>query len=275
MGHASINPYPIIAQRGRVILSGYGADPVLASLRLGHIRKRIREKRFWQLAKDLTAYFSADGRFSRLYLGRHWQRLVHPNRPAEEYPEWLNPELEKRLNLRDRWEQAGTAYRQTNNSVRPEAYRALAGPGWVAAFASADPGATHHQVECRHPFFDSRLVKFLLALPALPWCADKEILREAMRGVLPDEVRLRRKSPLHTDPIHAALQRPETKWVDAFEATPGLEKYVVRSRMPKLLGVQDALNSWVNLRPISLSFWLQRFKKLGYHQSSNSSGGSA
>jgi asparagine synthase (glutamine-hydrolysing) len=275
MGYSLINPIPMVVARGRVILSGYGADPVLASLRLGHIRKRIREKQFWQLAKDLTAYLSVDGRFSRLYLGGYWQKLRHPNSYKENYPEWLNPELEKRLNLRERWERIDATYYQTNNSVRPEAYRALTAPGWVNSFESGDAGATHYPVEGRHPFFDLRLVKFLLALPALPWCADKEILRRAMRGILPDEVRLRQKSPLQGDPIDAALQRPESKWVDSFEAAPELEAYVERSKIPRLFGVQDMMNSWVNLRPISLSFWLQRFKTLSYHRTSNSYGGSA
>ena len=77
-------------------------------------------------------------------------------------------------------------------------------------------------LEVCHPFFDLRLVDFLLALPVLPWCSDKELLREAARGILPDTVRLRRKSPLLADPLIALLQQPASAWVDSFEGVPEL-----------------------------------------------------
>src|SRR6202008_2887737 len=98
-------------------------------------------------------------------------------------------------------------------------------PMWATLFEGYDAGVTGVPVEVRHPFFDLRLVAFLLALPALPWCSDKELLREAARGVLPDEVRLRRKSPLLADPLIALLQQPESAWVDSFESVPELGRY--------------------------------------------------
>ena len=83
-------------------------------------------------------------------------------------------------------------------------------PIWPTLFEGYDPGVTRVPVEVCYPFFDLRLVDFLLALPALPWCSDKELLREAARSILPDAVRLRRKSPLLADPLIALLQRPES-----------------------------------------------------------------
>ena len=67
-----------------------------------------------------------------------------------------------------------------------------------------------------------------MALPTLPWCSDKEILREAGRNVLPDAVRVRRKSPLLADPLITLLQCPESAWVTQFEQLPELEEYLVR-----------------------------------------------
>ena len=43
------------------------------------------------------------------------------------------------------------------------------------------------------PFFDLRVLMYLLAIPPLPWCDNKEVLRSAMAGSLPDAVRSRRK----------------------------------------------------------------------------------
>ena len=106
-------------------------------------------------------------------------------------------------------------------------------------------------------FFDLRLVNFLLALPALQWCSDKQLLREAARGILPDAVRLRRKSPLLRDPLIALLERQESAWVDSFEASPELGRYVERRLIPKVFEEKDAWAAWIHLRPLSLNFWLQ------------------
>src|SRR5262249_61019986 len=116
------------------------------------------------------------------------------------------------------------------------AYEAMVDPSWPDMFARFDPGVTRILLEVRHPFFDLRLVSFLLGLPALPWCSDKELLREAARGILPDAVRVRRKSPLSADPLVALLQRPESAWVDSFEAVPALGRYVERRLVPIVFG---------------------------------------
>jgi len=128
---------------------------------------------------------------------------------------------------------------------------------WASLFEGYDAGVTRVPVEVRHPFFDLRLVKFLLALPALPWCSDKELLREAARGILPDAVRLRRKSPLLADPLIAILQRPEAAWLDSFEAVSELGRYVERRLIPKVFGERDPWSAWTHLRPFSLNFWLR------------------
>jgi len=127
---------------------------------------------------------------------------------------------------------------------------------WAALFDIYDPGVTRVPVEVRHPFFDVRLVNFLLALPALPWCSDKQLLRENAKGALPDAVRLRRKSPLPADPLVALLDRQESSWVDSFQAVPELSRYVERRLIPKVFKERDIWNAWIHLRPLSLNFWL-------------------
>ncbi len=273
MGYSGASPLADIAARGRIVLTGMGADPLLASSRLNHFRRLIKAKQFGRIAKDLVGYFSAEGRFSRLYLRGHWDKFLHPQTALEQYPPWINPEFEKRLNLRDRWEDINSGIR-SNNSARPEAYRSLTSPQWVRLLEAGDPGTTRYPMEVRQPFFDIRLVRFLLALPVMPWCADKEILRQASRGILPEEVRLRRKTPLAADPIIAALQRQESDWVDHFKAAPGLSSYVVQSRIPRLSGTTDTGISWVHLRAISLNFWLQRMGVMLYNFESRNAGGS-
>ncbi len=76
------------------------------------------------------------------------------------------------------------------------------------------PGVTHCPVEVRHPFFDLRVVNYLLALPPFPLFFEKRLLREAVAGRLPERIRTRRKSPLAGDPLLAHLGQRHTPWMD-------------------------------------------------------------
>jgi asparagine synthase (glutamine-hydrolysing) len=65
-----------------------------------------------------------------------------------------------------------------------------------------------HSVEARVPFLDHELVEFCARIP--PRCKmkrlrEKHILRRAMEGVLPDEIRWRRKWP---------MQLPTRAWLN-------------------------------------------------------------
>jgi asparagine synthase (glutamine-hydrolysing) len=246
-----------IVTSSRVGLTGYGGDPTLCGRISVHFRHLIKKKQFGCVLADAMKYFMAEGRFSRLYLRKRWHITFATSSETPRYPVWLNEDLEKRLGLRERWEAIGNAATSAG-SARPEAYQAMVAPMWQNLFEEHDAGNSGVLVDIRHPFFDLRLVNFLLALPRLPWCCDKQLLREAGRGLLPDAVRLRRKSPLLSDPLVARLQLPESAWVDRFEPVPGLENYTARNRIPIVHGEKDPWAAWTNLRPLSLNFWLPR-----------------
>jgi asparagine synthase (glutamine-hydrolysing) len=245
-----------IAARSRVVLTGFGADPALSCLLSVHFLDLLKKGQFGRALVGAMRYLADEGRLSRLYLRTRWQRWLASQGQAPHYPGWLNPDLEKRLGLRERWDALARTF-TPNTAVRPVAYEAMVDPVWPTLFEGGDCGVTRVPVEVCHPFFDLRLADFLLALPALPWCSDKELLRETARGILPDAVRLRRKSPLIADPLIALLQRPESAWVDSFEGVPELTRYVERRLVPKVFGEKDAWTAWIHLRPLSLNFWLR------------------
>jgi len=245
-----------IAIRNRVALTGYGGDPAFSCLLSVHFSQLLKAKKIGRALVDLMRYLAVEGRFSRLYLRTRWNKWFGGKSQVPRYPEWLNPDLEKRLSLRERWE-AWMSAPPPKETARRTAYEAIVDPSWPNLFEGYDSGATGIPLEVRHPFFDLRLVKFLLALPALPWCSDKQLLREAARGILPDAVRLRRKSPLLADPLIALLQQKESAWVDSFAAVPELGCYVVRERIPRAFGEKDPWTAWIHLRPLSLNFWLR------------------
>ena len=244
-----------IALRKRVVLTGFGADPALSCLLTAHFLQMFKQRQFGRALWEAMRYLMAERRFSRLYLRTRWRRWFASKVQSSDYPEWLNPDLEKRLRLRERWKTLSESPTQ-HAAVRPVAYGAMLDAMWPDLFEGYDAGVTHVPVEVCHPFFDLRLVDFLLALPALPWCSDKELLRQAARGILPEAVRLRRKSALPAEPLVALLERPESAGVDFFEAVPELRQYVERQLVPKVFGERDAWSAWIHLRPLSLNRWL-------------------
>jgi asparagine synthase (glutamine-hydrolysing) len=48
----------------------------------------------------------------------------------------------------------------------------------------------------RFPLLDERVLNFALAIPPVPWCQRKELLRVTMRDALPAEVLVRSKTPV-------------------------------------------------------------------------------
>jgi asparagine synthase (glutamine-hydrolysing) len=245
-----------VAARNRVALTGFGADPAFSCLLSAHFLKLLKSRQIRRVLGDARRYLATQGRLSRFYVRTRIHRWFASEKETSWYPGWLNKDLEKRFALRERWEtlRCGPA---PNGAPRRTAYEAMVDPSWPNLFEGYDPGVTGVAVEVRHPFFDLRLVEFLLALPALPWCSDKELLREAARGILPEAVRLRPKSPLLRDPLVALLERPESAWVDSFEAVPDLGRYVERRLIPKVFGEKDPWSAWIHLRPLSLNFWLR------------------
>jgi asparagine synthase (glutamine-hydrolysing) len=251
-----------IAQGARVVLTGFGGDPALSSRISRHVRGLARQRRYGRLALDVGRYLAAEGRLSRLYLGGRFRRLSSRRRPGI-FPEWLNPELEKRLDLRTRW-QSFTGQSPAEGAVRPEAHSALHSPVWSYTFEGLDAGATGVALEARHPFFDLRLLRYLLSLPALPWCSDKEILRVAMKSHLPEQVRLRRKTPMVNHPYVALRKDVATTLQERFFPVPELTRFVRPERL--FDHIDNDQTNWIGLvatlRPVSLNFWLKTLSAL-------------
>jgi asparagine synthase (glutamine-hydrolysing) len=246
-----------IAAHGRVALTGHGCDPALMGSP-AYAAALVRTGHWAQLAADL-GHALACGSLPKVGFRARLRRWRTRRQPPPTLPPWINPRLAKRLDLAERWSRF-QAQERSVHPRRPESWRALTAPFWPGFFELYDAGVTGVPGEHWHPFFDLRVMGYLLAIPAIPWCDNKAILRLAMRGLLPEAIRGRPKTPLGDDPYRALLQREESAWVDRFEAAPDLHAFVVRERIPPLFreGNSDAI--WNNLRPLSLNYWLQRRK---------------
>ncbi|HEY3120314.1 MAG TPA: asparagine synthase (glutamine-hydrolyzing) [Vicinamibacteria bacterium] len=115
-----------------------------------------------------------------------------------------------------------------------------------------DRNSMAFSVEARTPFLDYRLVEWALALPARALIRDgwtKAPLREAMRGALPETVRLRR------DKIGFAT--PESRWLR--EIAPQVREWLGPAARTRPLLRRGRLQSWLSgldgARPTPPGLW--------------------
>ena len=246
-----------VASHSRVLLSGDGGDPALF-LSQTCLDEQIKNFRFWRVASFMAQYVHTYKRLPRLGFRTMLKRWAG-KKPAmwrSPFPVWLNQSFAEQYDLRARMEEVDKGP-EPIHPIRPEAYKYLVAIYWSDSFERADPGTTYIPVEYRYPFLDLRMVRYLLAIPQLPWCVHKEMLRVAMKGILPDSVRLRAKTPLAGNPFFELMKQPDSKWIDEFAPMPDLTRYVNRSAIPRIAQEADPDKLWLNTRPISLNYWLR------------------
>jgi asparagine synthase (glutamine-hydrolysing) len=209
----------LCAQFGSVALTGYDGDALMHEPRV-KIRTRIR-------------------------------RML---RKADSMPEWVDEGFARRTDLQERWKQFWENRGQ--GGKRPAAMRALNSKMWTSLFEGYDPGSTKLQLEVRHPFLDLRLIEYLLAIPPVPWCVDKHILRRAMSAKLPAAVLNRQKTGLMGDPALQLVQRGGVRWLDNFEVSPQLRAFVNLNRRRPVAEEKSSDALWASLRVFALNYWL-------------------
>lgn len=240
----------------RVALYGEDGDALLFPSTLVDMLKGMPTR---EVIADVVRYVLSHRRRPLLGLGilSKVRRWTGKEEKVPSYPPWLNKDFAARLALPTRWKEKINSQPSEVHPVRREAYRRLTS-FLQPLFESVDPGITFVPVEHRLPLFDLRLVDYVLSIPPLPWCANKELLRTTMRDTLPELVRLRPKTPLAFDPYQVRLQQPGAAWVDDFQPTSRLLEYVNIEAVPKLAtGNYESNVSWSHLRPLILDYWFR------------------
>lgn len=235
----------------RVFLYGEGPDNALLLDWQPYLRYVMRQGRYGWLARGGLATIMAAkrppfwGRISRiLRVGRNSDDDLRPP-----YPGWLSPAFENRLQLRNRWHDLHSP-RRSLHPIRPKAYASLQISLWQFLFERFDPGVSRHPFEVRYPYVDVRMLRFMLAVPPLPWCRSKYLIRKSMAGRLPKAILDRRKATIHVQDARNFLSR----FCEApFTASPELCKFVDPLQVDRL--APDDMES--KLRIYSLNHWLQ------------------
>jgi asparagine synthase (glutamine-hydrolysing) len=191
-----------------------------------------------------------------------WRRARHGDARTQTpfpYPDWLNPDLEARLELRRCWRDMWTWQPSPLNARHPRVHSGLVWPEWGTDDQYLRPSFTLPEI--RDPFLDPPLLDFVVGLSPLPWLFQKHLLRLAMADDLPEAILRRPKTALGV--IHKSLlEQPSALWVDAWQPLPEVARYVDWAKIPRLIGPGvDASSSYVNLRPLLLDQWLRTLQQ--------------
>jgi asparagine synthase (glutamine-hydrolysing) len=253
---------------GRVLLSGQGPDHYLAG-NLGFVADLLAAGRVRTALGELVHFSVAARQSFWTGLGRHGIDPFLPTRlklrrarAHEQLPAWLEPgfvrrmEIDRRLPLVRRL----SAPRRGSRFAHQVAAELEGLPGFL------ERGPFEEGIEMRYPFLHRPLVERSLRLPPalrIRPRAGKHVLREAMRGILPEEIRTRRGKggidarllwALHHERprLEALLRDPEVArrgWVraDALRAAVEQARQGEVASLPFLL-CSLALETWLAVR---------------------------
>jgi asparagine synthase (glutamine-hydrolysing) len=239
----------LAAGHGRIALTGWDGDALMNESANDYFASAARGLRLKKLTSGLAWYVKSQKRVPEFGIRGRLKRFLGKNEVGSFYPEWIDESFAKRTNLRER-------SKQTTINERSSVLRALASKLWSSLFEGYDPGATKLLLEVRHPIIDLRVIEFLLAIPTVPWCVEKHILRSAMQTRLPASVLNRHKTPLGGDPALQMTRRASVRWLDSFEVSPQLRCFVNLNQRPSIADEQTSESLWPSLRVFALNYWL-------------------
>ncbi len=254
-----------MARSCRVGFTGHGADALLMPSPL-HFPHLIQTNQWRRFLVDASRYYRVFHRRPplniRVLIKKRLERS--PWQPAP--PPWLQSDVAEKTRLMTRhqeWLASLSAADYATHPERPEACRDLASPIWPATLHRFDPQTSGVPIDIRHPYFDIRLIRYALRMPAMPWFIGKELLRRAMVDRLPERVRARTKSmPTVSPDLRDMRQLSGEDWkrhlkgldkarkyidVDALENL-ALNSRLLRSNEPDLVSLPIAFGTWLELQ---------------------------
>lgn len=256
--------YQQVRTHARVAFSGFGGDDILTGQAWPFLVDLLRHARFGTIARVFGDYMLKYERIPPLRGGfrARLKKWTGRNDVMAGYPQWLKPHFAEEYRLRERWLELRQPLGRPH-PWHPIAYDDLCTRFWSNVFDNEDAEWTRVPIELRAPLLDHRILRFLLSVPPVPWCMEKELLRQAMRGLLPEEIRLRPKTPLMGDPLTLHVQNG--KWSASPLPFPAkeIERFVDWERVGKNLAVGTGSTLRVDLRAVSLNHWLENAAKIG------------
>lgn len=191
----------------RVVLDGEGGDEAASPGYMLYLKDWLFRGKFASIWTDLRQGNAGYREAGRQFLLRSlFGPLIHMFRkPSFGVPSWLEPSLVDELDLSQLIQnQKAHTYRESNYTQHR---------GFPPFFVGLDRVAAEHQIEVRHPLWDSRLVEFLTRIPpTVRFQGDwgKTFMKQAMVSTVPPEVLNRVPEGSFGDLMMTGLRRRET-----------------------------------------------------------------
>ena len=217
--------YPVAAQTGsKVILDGHGGDEVVGygSLRIIELARKGQWLKVLPLIHthskligdsrlatwlDLYRSYGPQNAPARMLL-KLVRRVIRmrQQRQAPTKAIWqqvLSEEFQTRTDLTERFRSLSIMSPDLRDDEEAFNRWPILSDMMQSSFEVLDKASAVAGIEARYPFFDTRLVAFCIGLPAsekLRFGETRSILRRALKGILPDKVRLRQtKTSFHPE----------------------------------------------------------------------------
>ena len=248
-----------VSRNARVVLSGDGGDEVLRLPAAPYLRFLTRKRGLWTAAAALLRWTAANGRLPSLGFGIRsgfLRRFFGHISPELTYPPWFSTNFERDFNLRERWREMWSPP-VPRHPFNPKAYHAMNSGLFAEVQEICEPTWTGVPLETRNPYLDRRLCRFLLRMPVVPWAMNKQLLRLAQLGILPDEIRKRPKTPVQQDPLVLHVRAGSWRPLGTENPPDLLVPLVNWSLLSQVLGEASDVSLYTHLRPVALSFWLK------------------
>jgi len=273
----------------RVLLTGGGGDEWLTGS-LQHAADLLRKFRM----RSMLHRIGSDSGLSRLLDLTHaalafglqplmpptWQRAIRRMRGRDGIPPWIDESFARRISLADRLAVAPPPLRFPTYA-QMDICSTLSSGWWPHHSEIEERAASRFGIEERHPLTDRRIVEFALAIPETQrWrgTRTKFVLREAMRGLLPETVRERQTKAEFSSVFLQAFQT-----LDGLRFFEGLDiasiGWVKEQRVcsmyreaadPRADRSDSFPNSWPLWMIVGIELWLNHGvlapqARLGYH----------
>ena len=251
-----------------VLLDGQGADEILAGYlasRSFHYWDLLRQLRWISFAKSAWEQMKSNG--IKSITGMTPQSLLAESK-------WLPGSFLEPLSLTPEFSKiAGCpptpVPEKFKSSLHNELYRQLTCSMLPKLLRFADRSSMAFSREVRLPYLDHRVVEYLFAIPEsqkIQGGATKFVLREAMRGRLPDKVLRRTDKKGFDTPQSAWLQGAMRPWVEDILRSNSFRQrgwidHAAAVKVWKRFRTHPVRNQALLFRWLSLEMWARTFLK--------------
>jgi asparagine synthase (glutamine-hydrolysing) len=231
-----------------VLLDGQGADEVLAGYHyhFGPFLAEVARSDGWRAAvREAQQAHRVTGRPLSFFLGLlayhalSIPRALRARAVARSASQSRLPETMLDPSFARAARGNGSQRHRPQHSLAAERRAEITSTSLPALLRYEDRNSMAFSVEARTPFLDYRLVEWAMRAPSGDLIRDgwtKAPLRDAMRGVLPESVRLRRDK--------LGFATPESRWLR--EIAPQVREWLGRTARTRPLLRHDRLESWLS-----------------------------